>query len=208
MLARIEAIFSQAKNRRAFFQRIHHLYPASDPCYQLIEKAYDTAKDEFRHIHRDTGERYFEHLRRSTLIMIDWLFVTDWHLIVAELLHDLVEDIPSWTIERVRREFGEEIARLVDWMTKPKDDEEDYFRRLPNAPRSFWLMKLSDRLDNLLTLWGCTPEKINRKIKETKDIFLVYARKELILAHEIEEALEALEKRLADGWCGQAAKEE
>jgi (p)ppGpp synthase/HD superfamily hydrolase len=208
MLSRIEVIFPKAKGRKAFFQRIHHLYPESDPHYQIIEKAYNTAKDEFRHILRDTGERYFEHLRRSTLIMIDWLFVVDWRLIAAELLHDLVEDIPSWTIERVRREFGEEIARLVDWMTKPKDDKEDYFRRLPNAPRSFWLMKLSDRLDNLLTLWGCEPEKINRKTKETKDVFLVYARKELILAHEIEEALEVLEEKLAGGWCGQEARVE
>ena len=118
-------------------------------------------------------------------------------MIAAELLHDLVEDIPSWTIVRVREEFCDDMARLVDWMTKPKGEEEAYFNSLKNAPRSFWLMKLPDRLDNLMTLWGCPPEKINRKIKETKEVFLPFAKKELILAHEIEVAIEVLEKSLA-----------
>ena len=202
MLAKINAIFAKAINREAFFQRIRHLYPESDHRYRMIEKAYNTAKDEFRHIYRATGERYFEHLRRSTLIMIDWLYVSDWNLICAELLHDLVEDIPSWTIERVRKEFGDEVAELVDWMTKPEGHKSDYFSRLINAPRSFWLMKLSDRLDNTMTLWGCSLAKVNYKMKETRDIFLPFAQQHLVLAHELEEALALLDKRIASGWRG------
>lgn len=202
MLAKIRQIFAMAPDREAFFQRISHFYPESDHRYRVIEKAYNLAKDEFREVHRDTGERYFEHLRCSTLILIDWLYVEDWRLIAAELLHDLVEDRPAWTVERVRQEFGEEISQMIDWMTKRKIDGQEDFRRLPNAPRSFWLKKLSDRLHNLMTLWGCSFDKIERKIKETREVFLPYARKHQILAHEIEEAIEELEKRLSEGWTG------
>lgn len=206
MLAKIRDIFAKTNDREAFFRRISCFFPKTDYRYLMIEKAYNTAKDEFRHIFRDTGERYFEHLRCSTLIMIDWLYVADWRLITAELLHDLVEDIPSWTIERVRREFCEEVAELVDWMTKPKGNSSYYFTRLSNAPRSFWLMKLPDRLHNLMTLWGCSSEKIERKIKETREIFLPHAQRELILAHEIDEAMELLEKKVANGWRGHRLK--
>ena len=200
MLAQIREIFSAVPDEEAFFRRIACFYPESDYRYRTIRRAYKLAEDEFVKIRRDTGERYFEHLRCSTLILIYWLYVDDWQMIVAELLHDLVEDIPSWTIERVRQEFGEMISRLVDWMTKRQIDGKDDFRRLPNAPRVFWLMKLPDRLHNLMTLWGCSAEKARLKIEETRNFFLPYARKHQILAHEIEEALEEVEKKLAEGW--------
>lgn len=181
-----------AENRTTFFARINRLFAQSDWRYRLIKKAYDLAKDEFRHIYRENGERYFEHLRRVTIIGIDYLYITKWQIIVACLLHDIVEDIPSWTIERVRLEFGDEVAVLVDWMTKI--DKDVYHERFVNAPREFFLIKMADRLDNLLTLWDCSREKVARKIAETEKYYLPFARQHLILAHEIERALDNLKK--------------
>ncbi len=181
-----------AENRETFFARIKRLFPYSDQRYILIERAYDTAKDEFKQFYRESGERYFEHLRRVTIIAIDYLYVTNYHMIAACLLHDIVEDIKSWTVEKVRLSFGEEVACLVDWLTKT--DKTIYHERFINAPREFFLIKLPDRLDNLLTLWDCSPAKVRRKIKETRGHYLPFAKKHLILPHEIEKALLELEK--------------
>jgi GTP diphosphokinase / guanosine-3',5'-bis(diphosphate) 3'-diphosphatase len=185
------------ENRKKFFRRIEdYLYPPSDWRYQLIEKAYSVAKDAFREKYRETGERYFEHLRRTALIQIELLFIyrqpKAYILIGAALLHDLVEDIKGWTIERVAREFCPEIAQLLDWLTK--GDPEAYHRRFINAPRDFFLVKFPDRLDNLLTIWGCPVEKIWRKIEETEKYYLPYAELHNILAQELHEAVAQAKK--------------
>jgi GTP pyrophosphokinase len=185
------SFFSQSENRGSFFARIGSLYPESDKRYCLIKKAYDTAKDAFRKKYRESGERYFEHLRCVALIQIDMLYIyhhPDAYILNgAALLHDIVEDIPSWPIERVREEFGEKVAELVDWLTKR--NEKEYHERFINAPRNFFLVKLPDRLHNMLTIWSCSREKILRKIEETEKYYLPFAEQHLILARELHEAV-------------------
>lgn len=195
------SFLSEAENRETFFKRIASFLPTLDPRYQAIEKAYNCAKDAFRDKYRETGDRYFEHLRAVALILIEHLRVKDYRLIVAALLHDIVEDIPSWTIDRVRIEFDDEVALLVEWITKPsvekfpleRERDRVYYNRFRFAPREFFLIKLSDRLHNLVTLWACAPEKQARKIDETRTHYLPYAEQHLILLYELEEALEQLE---------------
>ncbi len=203
MLAKMEFL-KAAENRETFFKRISYFFPKLDYRYKAIEKAYNSAKDAFRGTFRDDGEtRYFEHIRAVTLIIIDYVRVKDYEVIVAALLHDIVEDVPSWTIDRVRAEFGDRVALLVDYMTKqPKEaysskEERDlaYHSRFCFAPREFFLIKLPDRLHNMLTLWNCTDEKKKRKIEETKRYYLPYAEEHFILYHELLEAIEALERK-------------
>ncbi len=190
-----------AENRESFFKRISYFFPALDPRYKEIERAYNTVKDAFRGKYRDDGKtRYFEHIRAVVLILIDYLRVKNHHVIIAGLLHDIVEDTPSWTIDRVRLEFGEEVALLVEYMTKPekttaskKERDAIYHFRFRSAPREFFLIKLADRLHNVLTLWNCTLEKRRRKIEETRMHYLPYAEEHMILYHELEQALSLLE---------------
>jgi GTP pyrophosphokinase len=200
MLKKVKAILAGYKSRDAFFRVIASIYTASDWRYKLIERAYQDAKDAFRGISRVGGERYFEHLRAVALILILYLRVTDYRLIVAALLHDIVEDIPSWTIDRVRREYGEDIAALVEWMTEPSHIFSDkaeclrvYHKRFAEAPRDFFLVKLADRLHNLLTMWSFQRERRQRKLEETKTYYLPYAEKHCILIHELEAMIAELE---------------
>ena len=199
MLAKVKNILAGAHDKKKFFKIIATLYPTLDWRYKLIEKAYKDAKDAFRETRREDGQRYFEHLRAVALIAILYLRTHDYRIIVAALLHDIVEDIPSWTIERVRAEYGEEIALLVEWMTKPSADFPDkeechlvYHRRFIHAPREFFILKMADRLHNLLTMWVCTAEKRARKIGETRRFYLPFAEKHFILIHELEAAIEEL----------------
>lgn len=196
MLEIVRALLKEAENRETFFRRIASFLPPMDPRYKLIEKAYNAAKDAFRDKEREEGGRYFEHLRATALILIDYLRVRDYILIIVALLHDIVEDNPSWTIERVRLEFGDEVALLLDYCSKPSENDYSkeeglrvYHARFEYAPRNFFLIKLSDRLHNMLTIWKCTPEKITRKIEETRRHYLPYAEKHVILIHELEEAI-------------------
>lgn len=189
--------FLQAKNdRESFFRLIARIYPTLSFEYRLIAKAYNDNKDAFRDRKREGGERYFEHIRAVVLILILYLRITDYKLIVAALLHDIVEDIPSWTLERVRQEYSEEIAAMVEWLTKPPKDEPDreriYHSRFERAARWFFLIKLADRLHNLMTLDSCSKEKKARKIRETEIHYHPYAEKHQILIQPMEEVLAIL----------------
>lgn len=201
MLGKIDFL-EQVENRATFFKRVSCLFPTLDGRYKLIEKAYDDAKNAFRGVKREGGGRYFEHLRAVALILMEYLRVKDHELIIVALLHDIVEDCPEWTVERVSVEYGERVALLVEFMSKPNVEDFDgdkearnhmYHSRFESAPREFFLIKLADRFHNLITLWKCTKEKKLRKIAETKEHYLPYAEKHLILLHEIEDALYALE---------------
>lgn len=197
LLAKMEFL-KGAENRESFFRRIALFFPKSDYRYLAIERAYNYAKDAFRDVEREGGGRYFEHIRAVALILIDYLRVKDYRLIIAALLHDIVEDCPEWTIERVRNEFGDYVAYLVDYLSKPdKADyptkearDHAYHERFENAPREFFLIKLADRLHNIITLASCPKEKRLRKLDETVNFYMSYAEEHFILYHELLEAME------------------
>ncbi len=200
MLARLRQLIIENPDRIAFFKHVNRRFPRSSPEYQLIERAYGTAKDAFRDLTRDGGqqERYFEHLRAVALIVMVHMRVRDPNIIAAALLHDIIEDIPGWNEERVSDAFNRTVAQYVYWVTKPEiklfaDDKEErnrvYHQNLNHAPREAMIIKLADRLHNLITLWGVNEEKQRRKVRETQDFYLSLAEKEILLIHEIEEAL-------------------
>ncbi len=203
MLQEIVALLQVGQTKEAFFLRISTIYPILDWRYKLIEKAYDDAEVAFKEKYRDSGELYFEHLRVVAMILIEWLYVTDYRLIVAALLHDIIEDCPHWPVEKLQKEYGDEIAELVAWMTKPdvalcggskEEVERVYHDRFVYAPRKFFIIKMADRLHNLITLWvGYRPEKRALKVLQTRICYLPWARKHLILHREMDEALTILE---------------
>lgn len=201
MLEKMDFLIA-AENKESFFLRVSRFLPTLDPRHIAIRRAYEYAKDAFRGRTREAGERYFEHLRAVALILMVYLRVTDYEVIIAAILHDIVEDIPFWTVERIRMEFGDRVALLVEYLTKPPEkdfpsgEERDkiYHERFAFAPRDFFLIKLADRLHNLIKLWACSEEKQERKIAETQRYYLPYAEKHLILLYELEEALEVLEE--------------
>lgn len=202
---KLKFLVSGAENREKFFDRIAEIFPRTDPRFKLIDRAYDVAKEAFRQHVRDGGERYFEHLRATTLILIVYLRVRDADMIAAMLLHDIVEDVRGWSVARVAREFNERIASYVYWLTKPKlggrfktRDEVDrkYHRQLREAPREAVVMKCCDRLHNLITMWGQDEGRMRRKVSETRDFIIPLCEDHQILIHEIEDVLRIIERRL------------
>jgi len=116
--------------------------------------------------------RYFEHVRRVAIILMDDMKIMDRNMIIASLLHDSVEDTDDVTKELLEHSFGTEVASIVGLLSKvPK---EGYHERL--AMCVSWkalAIKACDRLDNLRSLMvdGTTAEFQKRQIKETKEYY-------------------------------------
>ncbi|MFI7675159.1 HD domain-containing protein [Actinophytocola sp. NPDC049390] len=99
---------------------------------------------------RPAGEPYVEHLKEATAFLAYGAEVADPALLHAAVLHDVVEDTACTTAE-VRDTFGDEVATLVDWVTKG-DDRDAYLARLRTAPVDALLVKLADRASNVQRL--------------------------------------------------------
>jgi (p)ppGpp synthase/HD superfamily hydrolase len=108
---------------------------------------------------RPAGEPYVEHLLEALQVLVDAVGVRDGDTLCAAVLHDVVEDTAT-TLDEVRVRFGERVADLVDWVTKPAPTPgEDpavtrgaYLTRLRQAPVAAIDVKLADRLSNVQRL--------------------------------------------------------
>ena len=108
---------------------------------------------------RKTGVPYLEHLLEAVQILVVGAEVSSPDVLVAAVLHDVVEDTPC-TLADVRAAFGPRVAELVGWVTIPAPGHgedsstvrEGYLRRLRDAPRDAVLVKLADRMSNVQTL--------------------------------------------------------
>ncbi|MGI5212551.1 HD domain-containing protein [Plantactinospora sp. CA-290183] len=136
---------------------------------------------------RPAGEPYLEHLLETVTVLTDGVGVSDPDMLVAAVLHDVVEDTDT-TLEEVRDRFGPRVATLVAWVTKPDArPEEDkaatrarYLARLTNAPDDALCLKLADRLSNVQRLdTHPRPAKRRSYYRETVATFLPLADRHL-----------------------------
>ena len=157
---------------------VRKYHPSAD--ISMIEKAYKVASEAHKDQKRKSGEPYIIHPLCVAIILAD--LELDKETIVAGLLHDAVED--TWmTYEEVEKEFGSEVALLVDGVTKlgqlsySKDKVEvqaENLRKMFLAMAKdirVILIKLADRLHNMRTLQYMRPEKQQEKARETMDIY-------------------------------------
>ena len=147
---------------------------------------------------RESGDPYYSHPIEVAGILTR--FKLDSASIIAALLHDTVEDTDT-TVEEVRQLFGDQVASLVDGLTKlamielksTNSKQAENFRKLLLAMSDdvrVLLIKLADRLHNMRTLHFCKPEKRQRIARETLDIYAPLA--ERIGMQEIKSELEEI----------------
>ena len=151
---------------------------------EKVEQAIAMATKAHEGQKRKSGEPYIVHPLAVLKIVEDWGMDED--TCVAAVLHDTVEDT-ELTLENIREEFGESVAKLVDGVTKMgkvrkgmKDidtylpETRDNFLRLLVATGSdirVLIIKLADRLHNLRTLSALPPEKQKKIAKESLEVF-------------------------------------
>ncbi len=185
------------ENRERFFRRIADRWGEGSGAYLLILAAYDAAKEALRGIEREEGVRFFEHARGVALILLDVLGTEDPGAVCLALLHDVIEENPgAWSVDRVRREFGDRLADQLAFITKPPAADAltavglAYHASFWYASRRVATVKLADRYHNLLTLRFCSLAKQLRKRDETRVHYLPLAKYWGVLAREMELELE------------------
>ena len=163
---------------------VRKYHPSTD--ISMIEKAYRIARDAHEGQVRKSGEPYIIHPLCVGIILAD--LELDKETIVAGLLHDVVEDTVM-TTEEITREFGAEVALLVDGVTKlgqlnysadkvevQAENLRKMFLAMAKDIRVI-LIKLADRLHNMRTLKYMPPHKQKEKASETMDIYAPIAQR-------------------------------
>ncbi len=174
---------------------------AYDPKFDeaVLNRAYDFSRKAHGTQTRDSGALYFSHPLEVAGILTNYRL--DGASIVTALLHDTLEDTDT-TESEIRENFGDEIAHLVDGVTKltrlelqsNKAKQAENFRKFVLATSRdirVLLVKLADRLHNMRTIQHVDkPERRQRIARETMDIYAPLA--ERIGMHDIKDELEDL----------------
>lgn len=159
------------ENHETFFDRIRPFFAPS--AVRKIELAYILAKYAHRAQTRkeldEHGDpvRYFEHVRRATLVGIDLAKIVRIDTVIASVLHDTFEDT-RLSPEIVEDCFGADVCGIVKVLSKvPKDGYLDRFWTSTDWRPYF--VKACDRLDNLRSLDQATAEFRSKQLTETRD---------------------------------------
>ena len=182
-LARLTSPYAAASSPvlEPLARTIRVAHPKAD--LRPVQRAYEIAEAAHEGQRRRSGEPYITHPLAVTTILAE--LGMDTTTLVAALLHDTVEDTPT-TLSGVREEFGEDVAHLVDGVTKldkvkyGESAEAETIRKMVVAmardPRVL-VIKLADRLHNMRTLRFLPPDKQERKARETLEIFAPLAHR-------------------------------
>ncbi|WBT10064.1 bifunctional (p)ppGpp synthetase/guanosine-3',5'-bis(diphosphate) 3'-pyrophosphohydrolase [Corynebacterium sp. SCR221107] len=156
-------------------------HPKADAA--LLERAYSTAERLHEGVYRKSGDPYITHPLAVATIAAE--IGMDTTTLVAALLHDTVEDT-DYSLEDLSRDFGEEVARLVDGVTKLDKvalgaaAEAETIRKMIVAmsqdPRVL-VIKVADRLHNMRTMRFLPPEKQAKKARQTLEVIAPLAHR-------------------------------
>ena len=160
---------------------------ASDKQYDIdkIVAAYEVADEAHSDTKRSSGEPYITHPIAVACILLEFCMDTD--TLVAALLHDVVEDTDI-SLETLRKKFGEDVANLVDGVTKigqvplntKEEQQAENIRKILMAMSKdirVIIIKLADRLHNMRTIMYRPPEKQRKKALETMNFYAPIAHR-------------------------------
>jgi GTP pyrophosphokinase len=167
----------------ALIEEIPKYQPGAD--LEVLQRAYRFSEVSHQGQHRASGEPYLSHPLEVANLLVG--FKMDVTTVTAGLLHDVLEDTDA-TKDDLRREFGQEVAELVDGVTKlgklafssREERQAENFRKMLVAMARdlrVLMIKLADRLHNMRTLDYLPSEKARKISQETLDIYAPLAHR-------------------------------
>ncbi len=177
--------------KKEILRRYRNLLKAYHPVVQGreirgIRKAFLLAVDAHKDMRRKSGEPYIYHPLEVARIVVTEIGLGETAIICA-LLHDVVED-SDYTLEYIEKQFGSDISKIVDALTKVKEisdnsvlsKQAENFKKMLltlSADPRVMLIKLADRLHNMRTLESMRPDKQLKIASETLYIFAPLAHR-------------------------------
>ncbi len=169
-----------------------------------IMRAYKLAEAAHEGQMRSSGEKYITHPLSVASILLDYCMDTD--TICAALMHDVVEDTEI-TLDEIRKEFGEDVAMMVDGVTKigqvplntKEEQQAENIRKILIAMSRdirVIIIKLADRLHNMRTLYARPPEKQRKTSLETMNFYAPIAHR--LGMSDVKEEMESIAIRYLD----------
>jgi GTP diphosphokinase / guanosine-3',5'-bis(diphosphate) 3'-diphosphatase len=153
---------------------------------ELIKKAFEYAANAHSEEARQSDEPYLTHPVAVAKILASEIPFDDVSVCCA-LMHDIVENNKDYTIEMIRKAFGNDIAIIVDGLTKVQnifkgteiDQSENYRKLLMSVTKDVRviIVKFADRLNNMRTLQFLNPDKRKRIAQETMEIYAPLAHR-------------------------------
>ncbi|MGH3015882.1 MAG: RelA/SpoT family protein, partial [Gaiellaceae bacterium] len=182
-----QVLTASAERHRELFDQLVAEVAAYNPDVDrdLLERAYRFASSVHENQQRRSGEDFILHPLGVALILAE--LRRDDATIAAALIHDVVEDTDA-TIEQVREEFGEEVTRLVEGVTKltrihfqsREQAQAENYRKMIMAMAEDYrviLIKLADRLHNMRTIEYLGKQKQLQKARETLEVYAPLAHR-------------------------------
>lgn len=179
---------------------------ATDKQYDTdkIMRAYKLAEAAHEGQMRSSGEKYITHPLSVASILLDYCMDTD--TICAALMHDVVEDTEI-TLDEIRKDFGEDVAMMVDGVTKigqvplntKEEQQAENIRKILIAMSRdirVIIIKLADRLHNMRTLYARPPEKQRKTSLETMNFYAPIAHR--LGMSDVKEEMESIAIRYLD----------
>lgn len=171
-------------NRNGFEELLRQKFNKEDIerimlAYRLAKYGHRTTKP------RDTGERYFEHVKGTALILINEADVSDRDTIIIALLHDIEEESFMLTNKDIELIFGKEVSSAVALLTKVNaiekkagitKEEGKYIDSVSKAGHKTKIVKLADRLHNLRDMRGWDAKRRHKFVQETEKHILTWAK--------------------------------
>ena len=168
-------------------KELYYSYITNPTHRKKIEEAFLLAKTQHKDQKRRSGEPYIQHPIEVAYICAQ--LQAGPATIASALLHDVVEDTDT-TIEEIKERFGEEVAKIVDSLTKIQrmklshmtaedfeaEDHRKIFLGMAQDVRVI-IVKLADRLHNMRTLDSLSPERQHALSRETLDVFIPIAHR-------------------------------
>ncbi|HPL95352.1 MAG TPA: RelA/SpoT family protein [bacterium] len=150
----------------------------------LVRLAYDMAEEAHRGQKRSSGEEYLQHPLETTYKLAEYNL--DLATIIAGLLHDVPEETDR-TLDQIEKDFGEEVAHLIEGVTKLGKIKYRGLERYAENLRKMFVaiaedvrvvfIKFADRIHNLKTLYALPPVKQQRIARESLEIYAPIANR-------------------------------